>query len=342
MGKVSIRQVAELAGVSIATVSRCLNEPGRVSARTRERVEQAVRTTGYAPNSLAQSFRRGHTNLIMVVLPSVGDPFFTGVLDGIREVTDAHGYSIIISETAHNTLTADEVGAMLASRQADGIILLASIFPYGPELLERARRHAQPIVIGCETLSPALMDLPGVHIDNTEAAREATQYLVSTGHRRIAFMTGEASSLLTADRETGYRRAMADAGLDIDEDWVVEGGMSIEGAERATAALLGARRPPTAIFCANDEMAIACLHALHQAGREVPHDVSVMGFDDIRYARVANPPLTTMAQPIGDIGRHVAKRLIEAIDQPETAAWDALVLPHALVVRDSVGPPAER
>jgi LacI family repressor for deo operon, udp, cdd, tsx, nupC, and nupG len=194
-------------------------------------------------------------------------------------------------------------------------------------------------VIGCETLSPALMDLPSVHIDNVEAAREATRFLVDAGHRRIAFMTGEASSLLTGDRETGYRRAMAAAALDIDEDWIVEGGMTIDGARRATESLLAAGRRPTAIFCANDEMAIACLHALHQAGFEVPADMSVMGFDDIRYARVSHPPLTTIAQPIEDIGRQVARRLVEAIDEPGNVPTGAVTLPHFLVVRNSVAPP---
>jgi len=337
--QVSIRQVAELSGVSIATVSRCLNNPERVSPHTRERVQAAILATGYSPNSLAQSFRRGHTNIIMVVLPSVGDPFFTGVMRGIRDELEPQGYSIIISETAFNTLTADEVGAMLVSRQADGIILLASVFPYGPEVLSQARRNAQPIVIGCETLSPALSSLPSVHIDNTAAASDATRHLLSLGHRRIAFMTGKTTSPLTRDREAGYRAAMAGAGVVIDEAWVVEGGMSIEGAVAATGTLLAAARPPTAIFCANDEMALACLHALRQSGIQVPGKVSVMGFDDTRYAAISQPPLTTMAQPAIEIGRQVALRLLSAIDAPATTRHEAVIVPHHLVIRESVAPP---
>lgn len=338
--QVSIKQVAELAGVSIATVSRCLNDPQRVSQRTRDRVQQAIRSTGYTPNTLAQSFRRGHTNIIMVVLPSIGDPFFSEVMRGVRAEVEPRGYSIIISDTAMNTLTADEVGAMLVSRQADGIILLASVFPYGPEVLSRARRNAQPIVIGCETVSAALSELPSVHIDNVAAASDATRHLLALGHRRIAFMTGKASALLTRDRESGYRRAMLEAGLAVEAGWVVEGGMSIAGALRATATLLSAPLRPTAIFCANDEMAIACMHAVHEAGLRVPGDVSVMGFDDIRYAGISRPPLTTIAQPAAEIGRQVARRLLDAIESPSTLRPEPTIVPHRLVIRESVAAPA--
>jgi LacI family repressor for deo operon, udp, cdd, tsx, nupC, and nupG len=338
--QVSIRQVAKLAGVSIATVSRCLNDPERVSHQTRDRVQQAIQVTGYTPNSLAQSFRRGHTNLIMVVLPSIGDPFFTEVMQGIRGVVEPRGYSIIISDTALNTLTADEVGAMLVSRQADGIILLASVFPYGPEVLSRARRHAQPIVIGCETLSPALADLTSVHIDNVAAAADATRHLLSVGHRRVAFMTAEKSSLLTRDREAGYRQAMGEGGLDVDPAWVVEGGMSIEGALRATETLLGLQPRPTAVFCANDEMALACLHGLQEAGVGVPDEMSVMGFDDTRYAAISQPPLTTVAQPATDIGRQVALMLLAAIETSPSSEPRQVVVPHRLVLRRSVAAPS--
>ena len=153
MAQVSIKQVAEIAGVSIATVSRCINNPAQVRERTRARVQAAILETGYSPNTIAQSFRRGRTNVIMVVMPSIGDPFFTDVMRGIRSVVSEHGYSIIINETNFNTMTAEEIGAIMVSRQADGFILLASIFPFGNEVLARAEKRSQPVVIGCETIS---------------------------------------------------------------------------------------------------------------------------------------------------------------------------------------------
>jgi len=339
LSTVSIKDVARLAGVSIATVSRAVNEPERVRLETRQRVQDAIRQTGYAPNDLARSFRRGRTQVIMVVLPSVGDPFFTDVMHGVRAVAAREGYSLLINETQFNTLTADEIGAMVVSRQADGIILLASLSPFGTRVLSSGSQRALPMVIGCETIAPELSKIPGVHIDNGLAAKEVTAYLQGLGHRRIAFMYGDHESLLTSDREAGYRRAMAEAGLPVAPDWLVEGKLSLDGAVDATRRLLALEARPTAIFCANDEMALGCLHALHEAGLVVPRDVSVAGFDDTRYARVASPPLTTVRQPARRIGERVMERLLRELDGSADERADVEILPHELVIRKSTAPP---
>jgi LacI family repressor for deo operon, udp, cdd, tsx, nupC, and nupG len=337
--QVSIRDVARLAGVSIATVSRCLNDPARVRAATRARVEDAIRKTGYSPNTLAQSFRRGKTHVIMVVVPSVGDPFFTAVMSGIRTVADSRGYSLLINETQLNTMTADEVGTMVVSRQADGIALLASLSPFGTEVLSARSHRALPIVIGFETVSAELTGFPGVHIDNLEAAREATAYLLSLGHRRVAFVRGSASTLLTRDRERGYRAAMAEAGKVVEDGWVADGELTLSGAIRATRRLLGHPRRPTAIFCANDEMAMGCYHAVKLAGLAIPRDISVVGFDDIRYAGVLDPPLTTVRQPADEIGKRVMRRLLTEIEQGRGRSPGTEIVPHRLIVRGSAAAP---
>ncbi len=345
MGDVSIREVAELAGVSIATVSRCVNSPEKVSDKTRLKVRNAILETGYAPNTIARNFRRGRTNLVMVVLPSIGDPFFTDVMRGIRTAARARGYSVLIEETQLNTMTADEIGAMLVSKQTDGMILLASTSPFGTEILSATSRRRLPIVIGCETVSPELSGFPSVHIDNVAAAMEATGYLIAMGHTEIAMIRGEAQSLLTKDRERGYRRAMQEAGLAIEDGWVVEGDMNLHGAIHATERLLGHERRPTAIFCANDEMAIGALHAIKSAGLTVPRDVSLVGFDDVRYAAVMDPPLTTIAQPAEEIGERVMYRLCQEIDDEiddKTGDHSAPeIVPHRLVVRQSVAAPPD-
>ena len=329
-----------MAGVSIATVSRCVNNPEKVTEKTRLKVQKAILETGYSPNTLAQSFRRGRTNLVMVVLPSIGDPFFTDVMRGIRTAAKAKGYSVVIEETQFNTMTADEIGAMLVSKQTDGIILLASMSPFGTEILSAKSRRRLPIVIGCETISPELAEFPSVHIDNVAAAKEATNYLISQGHRRIAMIYGQASSLLTKDREYGYRAAMKQARLAIEEGWVVEGELSIEGAIRATRKLLNHQHRPTAVFCANDEMAIGCLHAVKSAGLHVPDDISVIGFDDIRYAEVTDPPLTTIGQPAEEIGERVMYRLCREIEDGRNGETTPEIVPHELIVRQSVAGPA--
>lgn len=333
---VSIREVARLAGVSIATVSRAINNPEKVASKTRVAIQDAILRTGYSPNKLAQSFRRGRTNLVMVVLPSVGDPFFTDVIRGIRAAAKTEGYSVVIEETQLNTMTADEVGAMLVSNQTDGIILLASMSPFGTEILSAQSRRRLPIVIGCETVSPELADFPSVHIDNVAAAKDATNYLISNGHVRIGMISGQKASLLTKDRETGYRAAMDEAKLPVEEGWVVDGNLSLPGARRATRRLLDHAHRPTAIFCANDEMAIGCLHEVKSAGLAVPHDMSIVGFDDIRYAEVTDPPLTTISQPAEDIGERVMYRLCRQIESDNGKTGSAEIVPHQLVVRQSV------
>ena len=342
MTTASIKEVAKLAGVSIATVSRCMNNPEQVAEKTRIRVQDAILKTGYTPNTLARSFRRGRTNIVMVVLPSIGDPFFERVMEGIHVAASAKGYSIIINEMQFNTMTADEIAALFVSRQTDGIILLASMSPFGTEVLSAKSHRALPIVIGCETLSPELSGFPSVHIDNVAAAREATAYLVSQGHERIGLMCGSATSLLTKDREFGYRAAMRAAQLDIEDGWVVNGDLTIDGAIRATRSLLNHDHPPSAIFCTTDEMAIGCLHAVKTSGLRVPEDVSVMGFDDTRYAAVSDPPLTTIRQPAEEIGERVMYRMCREIEQGKDNAGarnQPELVAHRLIVRQSVCPP---
>ena len=335
----SIKDVARLAGVSIATVSRCINDPEQVKETTRLRVQDAILKTGYSPNALAQSFRKGKTHIIMVVLPSVGDPFFTDVMRGIRSVASIKGYSLLINETQFNTMTEDEIGAMVVSRLADGIVLLASMSPFGTRVLSAKSQLALPIVIGCEKISTELADFPSVHIDNVSAAREATEYLLSLGHSKIAFVGGQLDSLLTRDRENGYRSAMEDAGISIEDDWVAEGKLTIGGALEATQKLLELPVRPTAIFCANDEMAMGCMHAIKSRGLKVPADVSVIGFDDTRYAEILDPPLTTIWQPAEEIGERVMLRLLQEIEQGKSRISEPEIVSHKLVVRESVGPP---
>lgn len=340
LAQVSIKDVARIAGVSIATVSRCINDPERVREATRTRVQAAISRTGYSPNTLAQSFRRGKTHVIMVVLPSVGDPFFTGVMSGIRSIATRNGYSILINETQFNTMTDDEIGAMVVSRQADGIVLLASVSPFGADLLCSRNKRRLPVVVGCEIVSPEQTGFPAVHIDNSAAAREATDYLLALGHRKIAFIRGQAQSLLTKDREDGYRASMKKAGIAIEDGWIADGNLSINGSIKATRKILDLRHRPTAIFCANDEMAMGCLHEIKSAGLSVPEDLSLIGFDDTRYAAILDPPLTTVHQPAKEIGERVMYRLLHEIENGRSDECEAEIVPHRLIIRKSVSAPS--
>ena len=336
----SITEVAKLAGVSIATVSRYMADPGSVRQQNRAKVERAIASTGYAPNALAQNFRRGKTGIVMVVMASVGDPFWTGVMRGIARVAEQMHRSVLIRETEMNTLGFDEYSDIVLSKQADGIILLGSICPLTPPRDRPTGSRQAPIVQCCENVTPELARLPSVRIDNAAAAREATDYLLQLGHRRIGFVSGLTNSELTVDRERGYLAAMSAAGITLPDGWVVEGELSLEGARRATRKLLSHDQPPTAIFCANDEMAIGTVHEIKTSGLSVPGDISVMGFDDIRYAEVLDPPLTTIAQPAEEIGERSMQRVIRAIEGEDIGTGPEIV-PHELVVRDSTAAPGK-
>jgi len=337
----SIKDVAQMANVSIATVSRYVNNPEQVKEATRNKVQAAISESGYAPNTLARNFRRGKSGIIFVVLPSIGDPFFEGVMKGIQCIAEEQHYSIFIRETQFDTLTADDYSNMIFSKQADGIILLASICPITPTNLSDVNRKRQPIIISCESVTPELSHFPSVRIDNMSASMEATDYLIGLGHKNIAFIYGTHTSTLTQDREHGYQRAMKAAKLPIAEGWVLEGALTIDGARIATRKLLNHPERPTAIFCANDEMAMGALYEIKSAKLRIPEDISVLGFDDIRYAEILDPPLTTIAQPTEEIGRRTMQRLISAIEGQDIGV-EAEIVPHKLLVRSSTGPAPKR
>ena len=341
MSHPTISSVADLAGVSIATVSRCLNDPDRVRAGTREKVLKAISKLGYSPNTLAQSFRRGRTNVVMVVMPTVGCPFLSEVLSGVREGINGR-FSIVIAEADLRHRSYEEVGAMLVSRQVDGLILLATLLPFGARLEDMVGERRLPIVLGCESISHELEGLPSVHIDNHQAAFEATRHLIDLGHERIGFISGPRDSLLTQDREQGFRAAMKEASLPVREPFVRSAEVTTEGGVSGASALLALAERPTAIFCSSDEMALGALHVLHRAGLRIPEDVSVMGFDDTRYAQIASPPLSTVAQPARDIGRRVGERMVQSIEGEDGGMPLVEILRHRLVIRQSTGPCLER
>ncbi len=339
---VSIKEVARVAGVSTATVSRYINDPKQVKQPTREKVQQAIAETNYAPNSLARNFRRGKTGVILVALPSIGTPFFADVMKGISTIAKDMHYSILIKETQLNQLTYDEYTNLVLSKQADGIILLSAIIPFATGGRQRPSSQRQaPIILSCENVTPELGRYPSVRIDNTSAAAEATDYLIKLGHSRIAFVFGLQSSTLTLDRERGYRKAMKAAKLAVADGWVTEGGLTLDGARKATRLLLSHAERPTAIFCANDEMAMAAIHEIKSANLQIPRDISIIGFDDIRYAELLDPPLTTISQPAAEIGERTMLRLSQAIDGRDIGVEPEIV-PHKLVIRRSTASPAKR
>jgi LacI family transcriptional regulator, repressor for deo operon, udp, cdd, tsx, nupC, and nupG len=338
---ISIKDVAEMAGVSIATVSRYVNSPDQVRAPTAKRVEEAIRKTGYETNSLARNFRTGRTQQIMVVLPSVGIPFYGPILEGIREIADTAGYHILVMETAYNSVEYDDFSKMVMSKQTDGIILLSTLSPFKEPNVSSGNHP--PIVLGLESIATELSHFPCVCIDNEAAAHDATQYLISLGHRDIGCLNGgigfvydlrNPESELTKARANGFRKAMAAGNIPIKEEWVTKAPMSVKGGRLATKQLLAQTSRPTALFCANDEMALGAIFEIKQAGLRVPEDISVIGLDNMHYGEISDPPLSTIEQPAHKIGEQCMKRLLKLI-AGEAVEDNLEIIPHFLVKRES-------
>ena len=322
-----IRTVAAAAGVSIATVSRVLKTPDVVTKATRDKVIAAVEATGYRPNALASGLRRAKSDNIVVVVPFIQNPFFSGVIQGIEGVAFAEGYQVLLGESQNDLQRLDSYTAMLRSKTADGLILLGAALP--SQIPDKT-----PLVLACEYFPDHR--IPAIRIDNEAAAREATNHLIGLGHKRIGKISGPADNQLSRDRIAGYRAALEAAGLAYDESLVVEGLFDVESGHRAMSRLLDLPKPPTAVFSSSDEMAIGALKAAREHGKRVPDDLSLIGFDGIRFADFCDPPLTTMVQPNVEIGAAAARVMIGMLRGGEAPA-DDIVLPAKLLVRQSTG-----
>jgi LacI family transcriptional regulator, repressor for deo operon, udp, cdd, tsx, nupC, and nupG len=333
----SISHVARHAGVSTATVSRAMSgRNGSVSPATQERVMRSVELLGYTPNAAAKHLRTRRSGKVLVTVPDISNPFFALILQGIEEAALSEGYAVLIGDTQHDPAREERYARMLQQKDADGLIFLGHRLPAGAaSLIRAAKGQPAPIVNGCE-FSPRL-GVPSVHIDNERASHEVMKHLYGLGHRRIAAITGPLISPLSRDRLRGTMAAARAAGAKR-QLVVMHGDFSIASGKAAAGRLLARRRPPTAIFCFNDEMALGCLDTARARGLRVPEDLSVVGFDDIRFSRYFDPPLTTVTQPMQEIGAGCVRLLLEIL-RGNPLAPVSITLPHRLTVRKSTAPP---
>lgn len=325
----TVKEIAAAAKVSVATVSRALQRPELVSEKTRERINEVVKRLGYTPNALARNLRTSRTRLIVALLPDIANPFFSEVIRGIEQVAYEKGYSVLLGETQSNLVREQAYADMVAARQVDGMITMFHRVPAIP------MDGRLPLVNACEYVKDSAIS--SVYVDNVAAAEAAIDYLVALGHRDIAFIAGPSSSPICVDREQGYHLALERAGIAVDPALTAVGDFSIEAGERAIEMFRTQGRTFSAVFCSNDEMAIGAMRALSSAGLRIPEDVSVIGFDDIRFSRYTTPPLTTLSQPKNALGREAMTMLIEILNDP-TVPPRKRVLSAELVVRGSTGP----
>ena len=325
----NIKEVAVAAKVSVATVSRTLAMPDVVAPETRQRVHEAIRRMGYTPNAQARNLRMARTNVIVALVPDISNPFFAEIIRGIEQVAHQNRYSVLLGDTQYSQDREQAYANLIDSRQADGLI---SLMPHIPTIEARANSGRMPIVNACEYVKDR--SITSVYIDNVAAASEATNYLLALGHRAVAFITGPMNSPISVDREKGYEAALSGAGAKRNRKLTIEGDFSVESGVRALDSLLARGERFSAVFCSNDEMAFGAIRALRARGKRVPEDISVVGFDDIRFARYFDPPLTTDAQPMSDLGREAMSMLIEILTGEDVPPRKR-ILPTQLIVRGS-------
>jgi LacI family repressor for deo operon, udp, cdd, tsx, nupC, and nupG len=331
-----IKDIAERAGVSVATVSRALSGSSLVTDETRKRIHELARELNYRPNVSARNLRTRRSMSVLLVVRDVGNPFYLEILKGVEATARAAGYAVLMGNTENDPDREVEYFNMLRDGHADGMILMTGKLAE-PQPGESAAVSHLPIVVALEMIETA--GFPHVQIDNSAAARSAVEHLIALGHRRIAHVAGPLPEVMAMHRRDGYRAAMAAAGLPIPEGYEVRGDYLLESGEACVAELFALPEPPSAIFVANDEMAYGAIHALRRLGLDVPGDVSVVGFDDLYLSKAFYPPLTTVSQPRTDIGRTAMSLLLDILSGDDVAAAPAVVLPTALNIRGSTAPP---
>jgi LacI family transcriptional regulator, repressor for deo operon, udp, cdd, tsx, nupC, and nupG len=329
-----IKDLAAQLGVSPATVSRALSDSGLVAEPTLSRIRDAARALDYRPNVSARNLRTRRSMAVLMVVRDIGNPFYLEILKGMEATARAAGYSVLMGNTENDPDRESEYFNMLRDGHADGMILMTGKLPSGRRPSDGLAKRL-PVVVALEMIEGS--GFPHVQIDNEGAAAEAVRHLIALGHRRIAHITGPVPEIMSVRRRAGYRSAMAAAGLAIEPGYEQRGDYLLHTGQELCRRLMQLDAPPTAIFCANDEMAFGVIHELRRLGRDVPGDVSVVGFDDIYLSEAFQPPLTTVSQPRAEIGSRAMAVLLDII-AGRSVPPDPVVLPTALRLRGSTAP----
>lgn len=331
---ITIKDVAREAGVSVATVSRVYSGRDAVSEHTRTRVCAVGARLGYAPHGAAQSLITNRTSTIGVLLPDLHGEFFSEVIRGIDQTARRHGYHLLVS-SAHQDPEAMEAALRAMRGRVDGMIVMS------PDLAAHTQLAGLPVRFPIVLLNSADdgRHAGSITIANFDGAYAMVRHLVSLGHRRIATLCGTEGNLDAAERLRGFRAALADAGIEPDAELELGGDFDEHSGFAAAERVLALDPLPTAVFAANDSMAIGALSAFRQAGLRVPGDIAVAGFDDIPTARYMDPPLTSVHVDISALGERATRRLLAAMADPGDDLRTDEVLPAHLVVRASCGAP---
>jgi LacI family transcriptional regulator len=332
----TIRDVAKRAGVSTATVSAALNGTAFVSAELKERVEAAVRELGYAPHAIARSLKQGRTHLIGLVIADITNPFFNELTQAVEGAAQEKGFSVLLSDTNQDLMKERQYIALMRSYRVDGLILTPTGAPAdyaAPAMLGLG----MPVVL-LDRVPPAL-PFDSVTLDNVRAGRLAADHILSFGHRRVGAVNGPMAFSNAAERYQGFRAALSQHGVACDERFVRDGRFRQADAYEACKDILAQPERPTALFVANNHMLIGVMRAIAGAGLRCPQDVSIVSIDDFPWADAFSPRLTTVSQPVHQIGALALRLLLDRLSGAAPPEPMREIAEPRLIVRESCGPP---
>ncbi|MDQ0429208.1 alanine racemase [Planomicrobium stackebrandtii] len=324
----NIQQVAKHAGVSVATVSRVLTGKNIVTAKTKQKVEEAIQYLNYEPSMLGRNLRNSESRIVLILIPTISNPFYFEIIKGIENMALSQNYSILLCETDSKPEKEEIYFDLLRKKMADGIISMDPAVNV-ETLKELSENYA---IIQCSEYGGGV-GIPYVTIDSEEASYRAVKHLIQIGHRKIALMNSDEKFLYARERRMGYERALREHGIPLNKDYILyTQELGFEQGQLAMKKILQLEDRPTAVFGVSDLLAIGALKEINAAGLHVPNDIAVVGFDKIDFSNMTNPALTTVAQPMYKMGTVAARMLIEKIQGKPV---DSVVLGFELVIRES-------
>jgi len=324
----NIQQVAKQAGVSVATVSRVLNGQNTVSSKTRIKVEEAIHKLNYEPSMLGRNLRNSESRIILILIPTISNPFYLDIIKGIENIAISQNYNILLCETDSNPEKENIYFDLVRKKMADGIISMDPAVNVDT-LKKLAENHA---IIQCSEYGED-SGIPYVTIDNEDASYRAVKHLIKLGHTKIALMNSDEKYLYARQRKKGYQKALEEHGITVMDEYIIHTQhLGFEYGQQAMKKILNIEDRPTAVFAVSDLLAIGALKEINSNGLHVPNDIAVVGFDKIDFSNMTNPTLTTIAQPMHKMGTIAAKMLI---DQIKGEKVESIILDHELVIRES-------
>ncbi|RXK29955.1 catabolite control protein A [Bacillus velezensis] len=331
MSNITIYDVAREANVSMATVSRVVNGTPNVKPTTRKKVLEAIDRLGYRPNAVARGLASKKTTTVGVIIPDISSIFYSELARGIEDIATMYKYNIILSNSDQNLEKELHLLNTMLGKQVDGIVFMGGNIT--DEHVEEFKRSPVPIVLAASVEEQG--ETPSVAIDYEQAIYDAVKLFIDKGHRDIAFVSGPMQEPINRSKKLqGYKRALEEAAIPFNEQFVAEGDYTYDSGMEALQSLMGLDRKPTAILSATDEMALGIIHAAQDQGLSIPDDLDIIGFDNTRLSLMVRPQLSTVVQPTYDIGA-VAMRLLTKLMNKEPVEEHIVELPHRIELRQS-------